>query len=68
MCQVLFCIDDNYESNSPMFQYLSVVRSIKVVFSASAEKLIRGYYVATRRLRGDCVQGSAVPITAIHTL
>ncbi|KAK4310672.1 hypothetical protein Pmani_017772 [Petrolisthes manimaculis] len=49
-------------------QYLNIVRSIKVVFSASAEKLIRGYYVATRRLRGDCVQGSAVPITAIHTM
>ncbi|XP_069956094.1 minichromosome maintenance domain-containing protein 2-like isoform X3 [Cherax quadricarinatus] len=49
-------------------QYLCIVRGLRVVFSTQAEKLIRGYYVATRRIRGDCVQGSAVPITAINTL
>ncbi|XP_071521846.1 minichromosome maintenance domain-containing protein 2-like [Panulirus ornatus] len=51
-----------------LLQYLSLVRSLEVVFSTSAEKLIRGYYVATRRLRGDCVQGSSVPVTAINVL
>ncbi|XP_069156220.1 minichromosome maintenance domain-containing protein 2 isoform X1 [Procambarus clarkii] len=49
-------------------QYLCMVRGLQVVFSTKAETLIRGYYVATRRLRGDCVQGSAVPVTAINTL
>ncbi|XP_042208310.1 minichromosome maintenance domain-containing protein 2-like [Homarus americanus] len=49
-------------------QYLCMVRGLQVEFSVCAEKLIRGYYVATRRLRGDCVQGSSVPVTAIHTL
>ncbi|XP_064089582.1 minichromosome maintenance domain-containing protein 2-like isoform X2 [Macrobrachium nipponense] len=49
-------------------EYLAMARSLETVFSAGAEKLIRGYYVAARRLRGDCVQGSAVPVTAIHTL
>ncbi|XP_066984366.1 minichromosome maintenance domain-containing protein 2-like isoform X2 [Macrobrachium rosenbergii] len=49
-------------------EYLAMARSLETEFSAGAEKLIRGYYVAARRLRGDCVQGSAVPVTAIHTL
>ncbi|XP_027229043.1 minichromosome maintenance domain-containing protein 2 isoform X2 [Penaeus vannamei] len=51
-----------------LLQFLSIARSLDVEFSLEAEKLIRGYYVATRRLRGDCVQGASVPITAIHTL
>ncbi|XP_063845834.1 minichromosome maintenance domain-containing protein 2-like isoform X1 [Scylla paramamosain] len=52
-----------------MIQYLRMVRNMAVEFSPTAERLIRGYYVATRRLRGDCMQqGSLVPITAIHTL
>ena len=33
-----------------------------------AEDLIRGYYIISRRLRGGCVQGSFVPVTAITTL
>ncbi|XP_047478211.1 minichromosome maintenance domain-containing protein 2-like [Penaeus chinensis] len=49
-------------------QFLCIARSLDVEFSPEAEKLIRGYYVATRRLRGDCVQGASVPITAIDTL
>ncbi|KAK7081912.1 hypothetical protein SK128_007483 [Halocaridina rubra] len=49
-------------------QYLALARGLEIEFSAGAERLIRGYYVGARRLRGDCVQGAAVPVTAIHTL
>uniref|UniRef100_A0A0P4W558 MCM AAA-lid domain-containing protein n=1 Tax=Scylla olivacea TaxID=85551 RepID=A0A0P4W558_SCYOL len=61
--------EDSLLPEDQMIQYLRMVRNMAVEFSPTAERLIRGYYVATRRLRGDCMQqGSLVPITAIHTL
>ncbi|KAL7645770.1 UNVERIFIED_CONTAM: hypothetical protein RMT77_002665 [Armadillidium vulgare] len=55
-------------NNKDLHQFLEYARSKKVTFTSEAENLLRGYYVALRRLRGDCKKGVSMPVTAITTL
>ncbi|KAI0242949.1 Minichromosome maintenance domain-containing protein 2 [Lamellibrachia satsuma] len=49
-------------------QLIVYARKQKVVFSESAERLIRGYYVASRRVRAVGVHSSTLPLSAIRTI
>ncbi|KAK2176969.1 hypothetical protein NP493_629g01069 [Ridgeia piscesae] len=49
-------------------QLVTYARRLKVVFSQSAERIIRGYYVASRRVRACDVHSSTLPLTAIRTI
>ncbi|XP_076047750.1 minichromosome maintenance domain-containing protein 2-like [Oratosquilla oratoria] len=49
-------------------EYLKIVRSLDMAFSPDGERLLRGYFVTARRMRGNCVEGAVLPVMAIHAL
>lgn len=50
------------------FQLLAKARDIKVDMSPEAEKMIHGYYMASRRVRSLSTQCSSVSVTSIKLL
>ncbi|XP_064189082.1 minichromosome maintenance domain-containing protein 2 isoform X3 [Anguilla rostrata] len=47
---------------------LAHARGLRVELSPEAEKLIHGYYMASRRVRSDSTQGSSLPVASIRHL
>ncbi|XP_041922920.1 minichromosome maintenance domain-containing protein 2 isoform X2 [Alosa sapidissima] len=49
-------------------ELLAFARSLQVEMSPQAEKMIHGYYMASRRVRSDTTQGSSVSVASIKLL
>ncbi|KAJ8376638.1 hypothetical protein SKAU_G00072180 [Synaphobranchus kaupii] len=49
-------------------ELLAHARGLQVDLSPEAEKLIHGYYLASRKIRSDSTQGSSVSVTSIKHL
>ncbi|KAI4884787.1 hypothetical protein NFI96_018752, partial [Prochilodus magdalenae] len=49
-------------------ELLAYARSLKVDMSPEAEKMIHGFYMASRRVRSDTSQGSSVSVTSIKLM
>ncbi|XP_064189081.1 minichromosome maintenance domain-containing protein 2 isoform X2 [Anguilla rostrata] len=49
-------------------ELLAHARGLRVELSPEAEKLIHGYYMASRRVRSDSTQGSSLPVASIRHL
>ncbi|XP_072514098.1 minichromosome maintenance domain-containing protein 2 [Salminus brasiliensis] len=49
-------------------ELLAYARGLKVNMTPEAEKMIHGYYMASRRVRSDSAQGSSVHVTSIKVM
>ncbi|KAL2085179.1 hypothetical protein ACEWY4_018499 [Coilia grayii] len=49
-------------------EFLAFARGLQVEMSPEAEKMIHGYYMASRRVRSDATQGSSVSVASIKLL
>ncbi|XP_007248985.3 minichromosome maintenance domain-containing protein 2 [Astyanax mexicanus] len=49
-------------------ELLAYAQGLKVDMTPEAEKMIHGYYMASRRVRSDSAQGSAVSVTSIKLM
>ena len=49
-------------------QFVGVARRLPVSLTTAAEGLIRGYYVASRRVRASSIHPTTLPVTAVSTM
>jgi len=50
------------------FQFLAHARGLRVELSSGAEKMIHGYYMASRRVRSDQNHGVKVSVASVKLL